>query len=78
MKYYKAIDYKDMIFPKGKGLAFVKNELFTEKELKKRCEREGWNFDKIVEDNFSVVEISKRDIYWLFGCRFAQFRPMSS
>lgn len=67
MKYYK-----DMIFPDStKGLAFVKNELLTETELKKKCERNKWNFDKIVEHNFSVVEISKRDIYWFFGCRFA-------
>ena len=72
MKYYKAINDKDMIFAdRTKALAFVQNELLTEKELKKQCEREGWNFDKIVEDNFSVVEIPKRDIYWFFGCRFA-------
>lgn len=72
MKYYKAINDKDMIFAdRTKGLAFVKNELLTETELKKKCERNKWNFDKIVEHNFSVVEISKRDIYWFFGCRFA-------
>lgn len=35
------------------------------------CERNKWNFDKIVEHNFSVIEISKRDTYWFFGCRFA-------
>lgn len=72
MKYYKAINDKDMIFAdRTKGLAFVKNELLTETELKKKCERNKWNFDKIVEHNFSVIEISKRDIYWFFGCRFA-------
>lgn len=72
MKYYKAINDKYMIFPnRTKGLAFVKNELLTETELKNQCERNKWNFDKIVEHNFSVVEISKRAIYWLFGCRFA-------
>ena len=71
MKYYKAIDYKDMIFPEGKGLAFVKNELLTEKELKKQCERNRWNFDKIVEHNFSAVEIPKSQTYWFFGSRFA-------
>lgn len=72
MKYYKAINDKDMIFPNRiKALAFVQNELFTEKELKKKCEHNKWNFDKIVEHNFSTVEISKRQIYYAFGCRFA-------
>ena len=72
MKYYKALDYKDKIFAdRAKGLAFVKNELFTEKELKKQCECNGWNFDKIVEHNFVPVEISNREVYWFFGARFA-------
>lgn len=72
MKYYKALNDKDMIFAdRTKGLAFVHNELFTETELKKQCERNRWNFDKIVEHNFSTVEISKRQVYWFFGCRFA-------
>ena len=72
MKYYKAINDKDMIFiDRTKALAFVKGELFTEKELKKQCEHNKWNFDKIVENNFSTVEISKRQIYYVFGCRFA-------
>ena len=72
MKYYKALNDKDMIFPdRTKGLAFVRNELLTETELKKQCERNRWNFDKIVAHNFSTVEISKQQVYWLFGCRFA-------
>lgn len=72
MKYYKAINDKDMIFAdRTKPLAFTSGELFTEKELTKYCERNKWNFDKVVEHNFSVVEISKRNIYWFFGCRFA-------
>ena len=72
MKYYKAIKDKYKIFKKrGWDIAFVQNELFTEKELKSYCARNKWNFDKIVEDNFSVVEISKRQIYYFFGCRFA-------
>lgn len=71
MKYYKAINDKDMIFAnRTKDLAFVRNELFTEKELKKYCNKNKWNFDKIVEHNFSTVEISKRQIYYSFGCRF--------
>ena len=72
MKYYKALNDKDMIFAnRTKGLAFVRNELLTETELKKQCERNRWNFDKIVAHNFSTVEISKRQVYWFFGCRFA-------
>ena len=36
MKYYKALNDKDMIFPdRTKGLAFVRNELLTETELKR-------------------------------------------
>ena len=72
MKYYKAINGKDMIFTNGiKASAFVKGELFTEKELKRYCDKNNWNFDKIVENNFSTVEVSKRQIYYFFGCRFA-------
>lgn len=72
MKYYKALNEKVMIFPgRTKELAFAKGELFTEKELMNYCERNKWNFDKIVEHNFSVIEISKRDVYWLFGLRFS-------
>ena len=72
MKYYKAINDKDMIFAdRTKAPAFVKGELFTEKELKRYCDKNKWNFDKIIEYNFSTVEISKRQIYYCFGCRFA-------
>ena len=72
MEYYKAINDKNMIFAdRTKALAFVKGELFTEKELKRYCDKNKWNLDKIVERNFSTVEISKRQIYYFFGCRFA-------
>ena len=72
MKYYKAKNDKVMFLAdRTKALVFVQNELFTEKELKKQCERNKRNFDKIVERNFSTVEISKRQIYYFFGCRFA-------
>ena len=72
MKYYKAINDKDMIFAdRIKAPAFVKGELFTEKELKRYCDKNKWNFDKIIERNFSTVEISKQQIYYFFGCRFA-------
>ena len=72
MKYYKAINDKEMIFAdRIKAPAFVKGELFTEKELKKQCGKNKWNFDKIVAHDFSTVEISKQQVYWFFGCRFA-------
>lgn len=72
MKYYKVLDDKDMIFPdRTKALAFVKDELLTERELKWLCERNKWNFDKIVEDTFTTVEIPPRLTYRLFGSRFA-------
>lgn len=71
MKYYKAINNKDMIFQdRIKGLAFVKNELLTETELKNKCKRNKWDFDRVVEENFRTVEISKPEIYWFFGFRF--------
>lgn len=76
MKYYKAIDYIDKVFPKGKGLAlvkFVKNELFTEKELKRYCDRFGLNFERVCAYCFVMCEISKKKTHWLFGCRFADF-----
>ena len=72
MKYYKAINDKDMIFAdRTKAPAFVQNELFTEKELKRYCDKNKWNFDTIVEYNFSTVEISRQQVYRFFGCRFA-------
>ena len=72
MKYYKALNDKDMIFAdKTKAPAFVKGELFTEKELKRYCDKNKWNFDKIVEHNFLTVEISRQQVYRIFGCRFA-------
>ena len=71
MKYYKAINDKVMFLTnRTKTFVFVKNELLTEKELKSYCDKNKWNFDKIVECNFSTVEISKRQIYYSFGCRF--------
>lgn len=72
MKYYKAIDDKDMIFADStKGLAFVKDELFTEKELKVYCERNRWNFNIIVEHYFTPVVISSKQVCRFFGSRFA-------
>ena len=72
MKYYKAINDKVMFLAnRTKAIVFVQNELLTEKELKRYCEQNNWNYDKIVEQNFSTVEISKRQIYYFFGCRFA-------
>lgn len=58
MKYYKAIDDKVMIFAdRTKRLAFVKDELFTEKELKAYCERNRWNFNITVERYFTPLVI---------------------
>jgi hypothetical protein len=72
MKYYKAINDKYMTFEdRLKGWAFVKDELLTERELKAYCERNKCNFDKLVESNFTTVEISARRTHTLFGCRFA-------
>ena len=72
MKYYKALNDRCMILPnRSKRLFFLKDELLTEKELLKYCKRYAWDFNKIVENNFSTVEISKRQIYYFFGCRFA-------
>ena len=72
MKYYKAINDKVMFMEnRTKALVFVQNELLTEKELKRYCEQNNWNFDKIVKNNFSTVEIPKRKVYFFFGCRFA-------
>ena len=71
MKYYKVINDKVMFLAdRTKALVFVKDELLTEKELLSYCERNKWNFDKLVNDNFTTVEISKRQIYYCFGCRF--------
>lgn len=71
MKYYKAINNKDMFFEDRLGWSFIKNELLTEKELTQCCERNKWNFDKLVNDNFTVVEIPKSQTYWCFWGRFA-------
>ena len=72
MKYYKAINDKVMFLAKRtKAIVFVPNELLTEKEFKNYCDVNKWYFYKFVEYNFSTVEISKRQIYYFFGCRFA-------
>lgn len=62
MKYYKSLNDRCMILPnRSKRLLFVKEELLTEKELLRYCKRYVWDFNKI----------SKRQIYYFFGCRFA-------
>lgn len=74
MKYYKALYDKRCFSGKSRSIispAFVKNELYTEKELWDYCKRNNWDFDRTVEWNFRIAEISKRKIYWFFGCRFA-------
>lgn len=75
MLYYKSKFDKRVITPKRTIVspAFVANELYTEKELRRYCARLECDFDKIVVWNFEKVCISKQKIYWLFGCRFADF-----
>lgn len=74
MLYYKSIDTRRVICPKNRKWvdpAFVANELYTEKELRRYCERLGLNFDSVCASCFVKREISKKKVYWFFGCRFA-------
>lgn len=62
MKYYKVKEEKN--YWKGREYLGVacKDELLTEKEMKKM----GFPFT----DNFEPVEISRNKTYHFFGCRF--------
>lgn len=67
MKYFKTparLDGRQICYNSKKGLyfSFVANELFTEKEVSKM----GLN-----TAIFEPVEISRRNIYYSFGVRFA-------
>jgi hypothetical protein len=46
---------------------FVKNELYTQRELKP--------YTVILEDVFEVVRIPKNRVYWFFGARFEMTEP---
>lgn len=64
MKYYK-VKENNQYWDRKTGIHIgyvVKDELFTEREMKKS----GYPFTK----NFEPVEIKKTDTYWFFGCRF--------
>lgn len=63
MKYYKVQKEKNYWDRNGKYLGVaVKDELITEREMKKQ------NFP--FTDNFIPIEIKKTKTYWFFGCRF--------
>lgn len=61
MKFYRVIkeDKTDYF----NGYTTVKGELLTEKERKR-------NFRYLPDDVFEEVEISKKNTFWIFGCRF--------
>lgn len=61
MVYYRINKAGSDKFINGVQLTTVKNELFTEKEMRKN----GIPFSYA-----DKVEISKRNIYWFFGARF--------
>ena len=61
MKYYRVVvDNKYDYFT---GYATIKNELLTEKERNTK-------FRYLNDDIFQVVEISRKNTFWLFGARF--------
>lgn len=61
MLYYKIKASADQRRRKD-GAALVANELYTQKEAEKF---------KINPAHYDKVEISKRKVYFFFGCRFA-------
>lgn len=75
MLYYKSKFDKRVITPKRTIVspAFVANELYTEKELRRYCKRLGLNFESVCAACFVKREISKKKIHWFFGCRFEDF-----
>lgn len=60
MKYYKALTDKHDYFT---GYTTIKNELLTPKERNTR-------FRYLQDDIFTIVEISRKNTYMLFGARF--------
>ena len=61
MKYYEVPACMDQTENKRVSL-LIEHELFTAKE----CNRYGIDINKLIER-----EVSKREIYWSFGARFA-------
>lgn len=61
MKYFRVVvgDKHDYFT----GYTTIKNELLTARERNTK-------FRYLSDDIFEVVEISRKNIYWLFGARF--------
>lgn len=62
MKYYKVkpeAGQKD----RGDGTIYIANELYTEKEKERLS---------LKEEFLELIEVSKRNVYFFFGARFAK------
>lgn len=61
MKFYKVVvgDKHDYFT----GYTTIKNELLTEKERNTK-------FRYLYDDVFTIVDVSKKKTYWMFGARF--------
>ena len=61
MKFYKVVvgDKHDYFT----GYTTIKNELLTEKERNTK-------FRYLYDDVFTVVDVSKKKTFWMFGARF--------
>ena len=60
MKYYRIGESFDQLVT-AEGITLIANELFTYKELVKKC---------IPKSSREEVEVSQRNIYWKDGHRF--------
>ena len=61
MKFYKVT--KDNVHDYFTGYTTVKNELVTEKERNRK-------FRYLNDDVFQVVDVNKKETFWMFGARF--------
>lgn len=75
MKYYKVkpeFDNRRFLTKKSKTkiyeLLLIKNELYTPKEFERMKRIYG---DRVKDEYFDLIEVSKRSIYWMFGARFS-------
>jgi hypothetical protein len=67
MKYYQVLPKADQVRKfKNKTDILIANELYTEKELLKFTTPES----QFANNNFKVIEVSKKQTYFLFGARF--------
>lgn len=71
MVYYRVKPEFDNVPYNDKYDFLIANELWTEKELIKKRVLFG---RKITFACFDRVEISKREIYWFLGARFAEVK----